>query len=272
MASKYKERQRALQQDVVRDKSNEFFSGIADKLEGKGRTVLYALGGLLLLLIAVGGFNWWSNRKTNEAQRALGRAMEVGTAQVTATPLATATEISFPTEQARAERAAFEYKMVADKYGNPTRDIALYLEAVNQLKVDRAKGYAALQQLTQSSQGSVATLAKFALAQANQPDAKYDDALKLYNELVVADKPVVSADTARLNIAEIYEKQGKKTEAADILFKMVETARKKRDKDGKPVDLTASAQAASQKLERLDPAKFAALPKEDNAGSANPLG
>jgi hypothetical protein len=57
----------------------------------------------------------------------------------------------------------------------------------------------------------------------------------------------------------VYEKQGKKKEAGDILFNMVDTARKAKDKDGKAVPESSAVREAAQKLLKIDPTRHAQL-------------
>jgi tetratricopeptide (TPR) repeat protein len=121
---------------------------------------------------------------------------------------------------------------------------------------------AQLQQLLASGNPAVAALSKFALAQAHEADAKYDDAAKLYTELAAANGDVITQETANLRLAHIYEKQGKKSEAVELLFNLVKAARERKDKDGKPVTQSSAAREASQLLEKLDPKRFGELPKE----------
>jgi len=60
-------------------------------------------------------------------------------------------------------------------------------------------------------------------------------------------------------LAGVYEKQGKKKEAADLLFNIVDAARKAKDKDGAPLPQSATAGAAAEKLQKLDPDRYAML-------------
>jgi len=116
-----------------------------------------------------------------------------------------------------------------------------------------------LQSLSQGS-GEVAILAKFALAQAKEVDAGYDEAAALYGEIAKLNSPVITPETANLRLAEVYQKQGKKKEAADLLFTIVDNARKAKDKDGKPLPESSASREAAQELQKLDPARFAQLP------------
>jgi hypothetical protein len=91
------------------------------------------------------------------------------------------------------------------------------------------------------------------------------------SELARAQNSAVPVDTANLRLATVYEKQGKRSEAAEILFQIAKTAREAKDKDGKPVTKSAAAREAEQKLERLDPARHAQLPKEETPATNLPF-
>jgi tetratricopeptide (TPR) repeat protein len=137
--------------------------------------------------------------------------------------------------------------------------------------VEREKGVAELEGLTRSGNDEVAARARFALAQAREADKRYDEALAIYNELLKDKNPIVPADTVNFRIAAVKEQQGNKDEAAEILFRMVEEARKAKDKDDKPVPLSTTAREASTKLEALNPERYAQLPPEPTTGSGNSI-
>ena len=67
------------------------------------------------------------------------------------------------------------------------------------------------------------------------------------------DDPVVAKDTINFELAKIYEKQGKKQEAADLYFNIAKAASEAKDLDGKPVRMTETATNAKNKLKQLDP-------------------
>lgn len=258
-----KKRARELKHDKFRDATMNAFDLLGNRLEGKGRTIIYAIAAVVALAVLISVWSWWSNRHTDEARRALGRAIEIAETPVTPSPSPGATTPSFPSERERAQKAADEFQKVADKYSDPYREIARYLAATNRLTIDRNRGMSELEALSKSSNSEIAARAKFALAQAREADRQYDAAAALYSELAKEkDSVVVPPDTANLRLASIYEKQGKKSEAVDILFRLVETARKAQGKDGKPAPQSAAAREAAQKLEKLDPSRFAQLPPE----------
>ena len=271
MARYNKKRARELQHDRFRDTTLSIFDRLGDRLEGKGRTILYGIAAVVAVIALAAVWSWYSARKTDEARRALGRAIQIATAPVSPTPAPNSTDLNFSTEKERAERAVKEFQAVAAKYGDPYREKARYFAAVNLLTIDRGKGLGELEALTKSSDNEVATLSKFALAQAKEEDAQYDAAAAIYAELAKQTNSVITPDVANLRLASVYEKQGKKKEAADILFKIGETARTAKDQDGKPRTPTTAEREALEKLEKLDPARFAQLPPEPPPTSSLPF-
>jgi tetratricopeptide (TPR) repeat protein len=266
VARQSKKHAREVRRDRVREKALEKFEVVGDRLEGRGREILYGLG-VLVLAAGLGYAFWvWRERKADEAQQAMGRAIEIASAEVGASPAPSpgSTAPTFSSERERAERAAEEFKRVADKYGDPYRSQARYMRATHLLSFDRAQGASELESLARGGDGEVAAWAKFALAQAHESDGQYDEAAAAYRELAAARDPkVIPADTANLRLASVLEKQGKKQEAAELLFQIVKAAREARDKDGKPVAPSASARAAEDQLKKLDPARHAQLPPEE---------
>jgi len=239
-----------------------FFDRLGNLLEGRGRSILYGLAGVLLAGLIVILFVKWSHRKRDEAQQALGRAITISKATVSAAPAPGSTEPTFASEKDRAQRSIEEFQKVADKYGDPYRSESRYFIATNRLALDRQKGMAELAELGNSKIEEVAALSKFALGQANESDGKFDDAARLYTEIAKLNSPTVTPDTANLRLAKVYEKQGKKKEAADVLFNIVDASRKAKDRDNKPLPQSGAAREAASELEKLDPDRYAQLPPE----------
>ena len=259
--AKIKEKPKEVPKDAFQSKGEEFANKLGARAEAQGRNILYGVGALVLLLALFGLWRWNGNRKTEKAYEALGQAIKIETAQVTATPQADAIGPTFPTEKERAQKALEAFQNVGG-YADPTGSIARYFAATDQMQIDRAQGLSQLQQLTGNGNPMVSALSKFALAQAYEADAKYDDAAKLYSELAAANSDVILPETANLRLASVYNKQGKKAEAVELLFNLVKAARERKDKDGKPVEQSGAAREATQQLEKLDPKRFGELPKE----------
>ncbi len=262
--AKYKKkRARELQHDKFRDTAGVIFDRLGDRLEGKGKAILYGIVGVLVLGLLAGLWVNRSNKKADEAQRAMGRAITIMN-----TPLATdpgaldPNAPKFSSEQERSQRAVEEFQKVAAKYGDPYRTEARYFVGTNLLVTDRPRGMTELAEVGKSSLVEAATLAKFALAQAMETETRLDEAAQLYSEIASRNALVVTPDHANLRLAGVYDKQNKKKEAADILFNIIETARKAKDKDGEPVPLSAAAREATEKLQKVDPDRYAKLTPE----------
>jgi tetratricopeptide (TPR) repeat protein len=261
--AKYKKkRARELQHDRFRDTTMGFFERLGDLLEGRGRTILYGLGGLLLGSLIVFYFVQRSNRKNDEARQAIGHAITLSKASILPTPVAGSSEVTFSSEQERAQRAIAEFEKVAAKYGDPYRSEARYFIASNRLIVDRPKGITELAELGNSGVAEVAALSKFALAQAKESDGQFEEAAQIYSDLAKLNGVTVTPETANLRLAKVYEKLGKKKEAADVLFNIVDASRKAKGTDNRPLPTSAAAREAAEELQKLDPDRYAQLPPE----------
>lgn len=262
MAKYKKKRARELRHDRFRDTTMSFFDRLGDRLEGRGRTILYGLGAFILAAVLVVAFVKWRNRKADEAQQALGRAISISNTAL-ANPSAPTTEPTFSNEKERAGRAIEEFEKVAAKYRDPYHSESRYFIAVNRLAIDRPKAMSELAELSNSSVKEVAALSKFALAQANESDGKLDEAAKLYSELAKFNSPTITQETANLRLAKVYEKQGKKKEAADLLFNIVDASRKAKGPDKLPLPTSSAAREAADELKKLDPDRYGQLPAEN---------
>jgi tetratricopeptide (TPR) repeat protein len=261
--AKYKKkRARQLQHDRFRDTAMTLFESLGDRLEGRGRAILYGLGGIVVAALLVIVFVKWNGRKNDEARQALGRAISIATATVSPTATPGSSGAVFSSEQERAQKAIEEFEKVAAKYGDPYRTEARYFIATNRLSLDRPKAMAELAELGNSKIPEVSILSKFALAQAKEMEGKLDEAAQIYAELARANSVVVTPETANLSLAKVYEKQGKKKEAADLLFSIVDASRKAKSKDELPLPPSAAAREAAAELQKLDPERYAQLPPE----------
>jgi tetratricopeptide (TPR) repeat protein len=257
--AKYKKKRiRELKHDRFRDTTMLLADRLGEKVAGRGRQILYGLLALIVIVAAGYGVKRWRDKHSDEAEAAMGRAIAINGAEISPAPVPGSRDPVFSSQQERSQRAIEEFEKISTKYGEPYRSEARYFIATNELVTDRAKGETDLQGLSQGS-GEIAILAKFALAQAKEADGNLDEAARLYGEIARAGSAIVTPETANLRLASVYEKQGKKKEAADILFNIVDAARKAKDKDGKPVPEPAASREAAQKLLKIDPVRHAQL-------------
>jgi hypothetical protein len=266
LAKYKKKRARELKHDKFRDTTMLVADRLAERVAGRGRQILYGLGVVVLIVAAVLLFRNWSQKHTEEAEAAMGRAIAIAGADVSSTPKPNSKDPVFSTEQERAQRAIEEFRKVEAKYRDPYRTQARYFIATNLLLTDHDKGLSELQSLSQGS-SEIQILSKFALAQAKEEDGKLDEAAALYASIAQMNSLPVTPENANLRLALVYDKQAKKKEAADLLFNIISTARNAKDKDGKPVAESAASREANQKLLKIDPARHAQLPP-----GASPMG
>lgn len=258
-----KQRAKQLKHDRFRDTTLGYADRIVHRAEGRGRTILYLLAAVVAAGILFFVYSWWQEGRSDAARLALGKAIEVADAPVvTGTPEPNQTGPTFPSARERAQKAVEEFQKVQQQYGSPYKEQARYFAAVNLLQVERPKGLAELEALTKDGNEEIAARAKFALAQARESEGQFDAAAALYQELMRDKNKTVAENTLNVRLASVYERQGKKNEAVEILFKMVEAARQAKDKEGKPLAPTAATRAAADKLQSLSPERYKQLPPE----------
>ena len=271
MARTTKKRTQQLKHDKFRDTTFDAAERLSHRFEGRGRTLLYALGGAVALVALLLAFNWWRERRADEARFALGKAIEIAEAPVSPTPQPNQTGPTFTNERERAQKAVEAFQKVQSDHGSPYKEIARYFAAANLLTVDRPKGLSELEALTKGGDADVSARSRFALAQAREADGQYDAAAALYQGLLDDKNKPVSENAVKLRLANVYEKQGKKDEAVNLLFQMVEAARKAQGKDGKPLPESTVTRAAADKLQELSPERYAQLPPEPATGGSLPF-
>lgn len=247
--------------DQFQEKVGKKIEDLGGRFEGKSKNILYGIAAVAVLAVLIGIFFAWSRRSNAQGQTALGKAIETSTAQVTDSPVpAGSTAKTFKTEKERSEAAITEFQAVVDKFGGEVGDKAKYFIAVNKLNVDKAAAMTELEELAKKS-GEIGILSKFALAQAKANNGDLDRAAALYGELAALDNPILSKDTINFELAKVYEKQGKKDEAVNLLFNLVKAASEAKDLDDKPVPLSETAKKAKDKLTELNPAKAKEIPE-----------
>lgn len=243
------------------------FDRLSDRFEGRWNLIGYGVLGLVALGVLLLVYSWWGGRNADKARFALGKAIQTANAPVvTGTPLPNQTGQTFPSERERAQKALEEFREVQQTFGSPYSDLARFFAATSLLTLDRPQGLGELEQLTKSGNGEIAARSKFALAQAREADGQHDAAAALYQELLNDRNRTVSENTLKLRLASAYEAQGKRDEAVNVLFQMVEAARKAPKKEGETSTESAVIRAAAEKLQTLNPERHAQLPPAPVSG------
>ncbi len=239
--------------DVFQEEGERRLNEIFEKISAKKQLVLYGLLAVVVIAVLAGVYYVRSKRIDAAAQLALSEAIETAEAPITETPLpAGIDQKSFRNEKERAEAAIAEFQKIADNYGSPYREKALYFIAVNKLYLDRQAAISELENLA-NRKDEIGTLSKFALAQAKEAEGKYDEAVALYQELSSLPDAIISKETIEFNLARVYEKQGRRPEAAEIYYNIVKAANEAKTADGRTLPQTQIAREARERLEALDP-------------------
>jgi len=191
----------------------------------------------------VGGYSWYNHRSAAAAD-AFGAAM-----QTYLTPIASPDQQvppgtkTFSSESERAKAANPAFVAIAQQYGmTPSGKMAEYFAGLTYMEEDQtASAESALKTTAGSWDSNLSALSKQALAHLYQQTGRDTLAIDLYNQLAKANAPTVPTGLARIELAELYQSEGKTDEAKKIFAEL-----KDKDKD-------AQGHAAEVATEKLNP-------------------
>jgi TolA-binding protein len=125
---------------------------------------------------------------------------------------------SFASTQERATAARKQFQEIVDKYPHThTVEMARYFVGLASAQLsDNAAAERNLQEVANSSNANLASLAKFALASVDRAENKDAQAVDLYKQLIAKPTIVVSKATAQMELASYYESQKEPDEAKKI--------------------------------------------------------
>jgi predicted negative regulator of RcsB-dependent stress response len=182
--------QRLTRKDIKRDELADVVGRGVEYAGGHIRTIVYAVGGLLLLVLLGVGITYWRGRQNEAGSQALSAAVKVYQAPVAATGAKPddPTTPSFVTDEARRAKAKTLLAKVRDDYGST----------------------------------KAADVAGLYLAQIAADEGKLDEARKLWSDFADEHKGNMLAAEARLNVIALDRKQGKGEEVVKELRGMLE--------------------------------------------------
>jgi predicted negative regulator of RcsB-dependent stress response len=182
--------QRLTRKDMKRDEFTAVVGRGVEYAETHVRTLVYAVGGVLLIIALAVGFYYYRNGQKEKANTALAEAMKVYHAPVTATGAKPddPDEPSFPTDAARRARAKELLTKVHQGYGS-------------------------------TDAGDVAGLY---LAQIAADEGHLDEARKLWSDYADGHKGTMLGAEAQLNLLNLDRKQGKGEAVVKELRSMLE--------------------------------------------------
>ncbi len=197
------------------------------------------VGTLLVAAVVAAAVGLWMSR-SSAANDALSAAMQTYDTPVNTPdqPVPAGTK-SFNSVEDRAKAANAEFAAVANKYGmmDAGRN-ALYLEGVTAVQMGQsATGEALLKKSADSWNHDVATLAELALAGLYRSTGREQLAIDTLQQVAKKPSTLVPAGLAQIQLAELYDANGKSADAKKIYAQI-------KDKDPK----SAAAELATQKL------------------------
>lgn len=223
-------------------KQDKFVNTTTQGLEwaSEHRRSVIVNGGIALAVIVVlviAGVVY--NSRSDAAAVAFGAAM-----QAYQTPLAQAGQEvppgvkTYSSAAERAKAAGALFSDVASRYGmTPAGRNALYFVGLTEIEAGQTQqAEDTLKKVSSSWDSNLAALAKFALAQLYRDSGRNDDAVEIYKQLMKKPTMTVPAGLAQLQLADVYQAEGKSDLAKQQLADL-------KDKDPKGV---AGAEAAAK--------------------------
>jgi predicted negative regulator of RcsB-dependent stress response len=182
--------QRLTRREIKRDDFAAAVGRSVEYAESHVRTIVYAIGGVLLLVLLGVGLYYWRGHRQQGANQALAQATKVYEAPVTATGAKPndRDEPSFATEAARRTRAKELLQKVRDDYGST----------------------------------NAADVAGLYLARIAADEGRLDEARRLWSDFIDDHGDSLLASEARLNLIDLDRKQGKGEQVVSDLRAMLE--------------------------------------------------
>ena len=212
--------------------------------EHRQKTILGAVILVVAVIAIVGGYSFYEHR-SSAAATAFGAAMQVYQTPIAAPnqPVPPGTK-TYPSAKDRAAAANTQFVQVANQYGL-TKDgkLANYFAGLTYLEEGQnGPAEEAFKKTASSWDSGLSALGKGSLAQLYQQTNRDAQAIDIYNDLAKGSSNTFPPTLAKLQLAELYQSQGK-TEDARKIYAQIKDSDK--DSKGKP---GPASQIASEKL------------------------
>jgi len=211
-----------LKQDEVRVKVAEAVKSVSLH----GREVLYII--VIVVAVAAIAFAWFFyERQQQEAgQKLLGQALEKFNAPVAAPadPNMPKPTYNYSTETQKYSDALKDFETITSKYGNtPAAEMSRYMSGICSFYLkDTAKAEEFLKESSKVSDRNILYYqSRTALADLYSKTNRFDLAINTLQEAMKRPKPQVPQEYLLMQLAETYDKAGKKKEAKDTYQKIV---------------------------------------------------
>ncbi len=200
---------RITRKELKKDEIRETLSHGAEAVASHQRQIWFYGGVALLVLAAVLGWRFYTQRQTVKASAELSDGMKIYQARIrTANEPAQPGEITYVDEKNKFGDAAAKFTQVGDRYPRtqPGR-VARYYAALSLEKVGRYdEAIKDLQSLQDTGDETFAPLAQFQLAQIYDKTDKESQAVQIYQQLSSKPSVFVPKPVVLLSLADHYSK------------------------------------------------------------------
>ena len=203
-------------------------SGARGLLDGNERSAGAIVVGVVVLLVAVGGYFVWQGNVNSRAGAKLAEALVLDEARIGPPPepgRPNAGGLSFATERAKHEAQVVKYKEAADAYASTDAGIfARYREAALYVSLGKPKeAAAAYQQVIDRAGTSLhGQMARLGLAEAQVQSGQFDQAIATFKDLSTQKDGPIPVDGILMRLGRTYLDAGKATEAQQTFNRIVE--------------------------------------------------
>lgn len=212
-------------------KQNDFALRVAKATEvlatNRDRIIIGTVA-IIVLVIAISAYSWWSGRTAAQAEALLAVAMQTYDAPIVPAPTvpgATQQAGTYPTEKARSEAALAAFQNVVDQY--PATD------AATAARYHHAASLAAIGRYAEAEKGFQATIdaagdslfgatARMGQAEALIAAGEFDRGIKVLEGLSANRDGMLPLDGVLMQLARGYQKAGKSAEAKTTFKRVVD--------------------------------------------------
>lgn len=201
--------QHILRRDLKKDEIRETLVSGVESVATHQQAMWLVIAAVLVVALAVFGWNSYSRRQTAKASLALDEGLKIFQARIRAAgEPADPVDLTYVDEKNKFTDAEKKFQAVANEFGRTKPgQMARYYAALSEIQLKQyADAEKNLQEVSSGGDESLAGLAKFQLAQVYTQENKGAQAVDLYKQLV--DKPTVFVPkpTAMLALADYYRK------------------------------------------------------------------
>lgn len=252
MAKTYKKKKKVSVKEMKfkHDPMIRFYEKTQDWLQERGRPFVIAVGvvaGLVLLYVA--GSYFFEYRKA-KAEAAFAEAIEkfIAPVQDPSTPSTTPpTGKFYSDEQTKWRESAEAFERLASDYSGYYGAIGRYYAGASYLHIDRDKGLGLLQQVADKNDHPTSDLARLALAESHAANGENEQAIQLYQELLISAPSLKPA--VQVGLGHVYEKTGDIEKAVEAYLEAA-----------KPDRSSGAGAEAEKRLSAIAPDRLKDLP------------